>query len=996
MTQPLLLLFMSMVCLTQLASADLYRHYTFDTLIENGAAAPDDSTNKVHARLSGQELCEGVIGKALRFEAGNGGVVLGDLDLQAPATLSFWMKWDGAQSDGRVFSQLEGPTTQSGSLRLSGGSLSAWNVTGWPMAVNGMSDKGVWQHVAVVYQKDGTATGYLNGGKSGTFQSAFDFKGIKAGIAARFIGVHGRPFAGALDDFRIYSHALTEDEVKALYPPELLYPPTQVGRLKAAASKAGGWTLYPYHGPTAATAKWDEKAKALNLQKEGGAVVAGLSHTKKRTAADSVTMTVSKVDAPGKPWAQAGLMISSRAQPQLIDSTTKYEWLVRRESNDRGWDYRVRKDVGSGNYELYASAEVDPAAKVKLEIIRKGDNYEFRANGVLHYTTGKNPSDTYSVRTKDSMVYYGITFGGSSAMSAVVRDFGLSSAVGRVGHANIPPKIIAPPKPRTIDEDFETIVFAKPPQVTYPTALSASGNGDVYVSVDLNSVFDHKPNRGRIVKCRDTDGDGVADIFTDFVPDIDAPRGSCFVGDTLYVVHPPFLTAFRDTDDDGVADERELLIKDLGFVGKLFGSTGHTSNGVRMGIDGWLYLAIGDFGMVNATAKDGSTMYLQGGGVFRVRPDGTELELVTKNVRNIMDAAVSPRLDLFARDNNNDGGGWGVRFHHLPALSDMGYPRLYKNFPREHMQALAEHTVGSGTGAAFIDEPGIPVAFNNKVYTCDFSTRKVYLHVMEDAEATFVSEQQVFYDKRVAIDIDVDGSSRMYVCDWNNGNFSHGRPDVGRVTLIKPKNLKPTQFPDLPKSSDEDLLKYVTSQSAVLRTNAQHEILRRGPKKLFRDGLGKAAADESTELHGRIAALFTFKQLLGFEANATLLELAKSEAIREFALRALADRKGELNGVTTTPYVKGLNDPDPRIRGSGCSRSSRFPALETRPPLPISSPLVCRRQSITFRLFPMWRRKRWSRCTPSTPVSKPSRTQRSGPWPCGAYRRCTMTAQSMV
>ncbi len=133
------------------------------------------------------------------------------------------------------------------------------------MAVTGLSDKGVWQHVAVVYQKDGSATGYLNGGKSGTFESAFDFKGIKAGIAARFIDEHGSPFAGALDDFRIYSHALTNDEVKALYSPELLYPPTQVNRAKAAASKAGGWTLYPYHGPAAATAQWDEKAKALNL-----------------------------------------------------------------------------------------------------------------------------------------------------------------------------------------------------------------------------------------------------------------------------------------------------------------------------------------------------------------------------------------------------------------------------------------------------------------------------------------------------------------------------------------------------------------------------------------------------------------------------------------------------------------------------------------------------------------------------------------------------------
>ncbi|MFT5129793.1 MAG: hypothetical protein ACI8W8_003422, partial [Rhodothermales bacterium] len=706
----------------------------------------------------------------------------------------------------------------------------------------------------------------------------------------------------------------------------------------AHIATAEEWTHFPYHGPVVVSATWDKATQSLLLQKDGTDAVAGLVNSSPRRATDSVSLTIGKVTAPGKPWAQVGLMIASKAQPGLLDSRPKYEWLVRRETNGSGWDYRVRKDVGSGSYELYASSAVDPVATVNLEILRQGDNYEFRANGVLHYRTGKNPADTYSVQTKDSMLHYGITFGGSGPMTAEVKDFGHTT-----------PTIVVQParrkEPQTLTQealgtDFETIVYAKPPQVSSPCGLAASASGDVYVSVDLNSVFNFEPNRGRIVKCRDTDGDGAADVFTDFVPDIDAPRGSCFVGDTLYVVHPPFLTAFRDTDNDGVADERNLLIKNLGFYGKLFGSTGHTSNGVRMGIDGWLYLAIGDFGMVDAIAKDGSTMYLQGGGVLRVRPDGTELELVTANIRNIMDAAVSPRLDLFARDNNNDGGGWGVRFHHLPMLADMGYPRLYKNFPSEQMQPLADNRVGSGTGAAFIDEPGIPDALNNTVYTCDFSTRHVYVHLMEDAEATFTSKQQVFYEKnRVPIDIDIDGSSQIYVCDWNGGNFGYNGTNVGRVTLIRPQALQQAAFPDLLKASDKELLAHVSSQSAVLRTNAQHEILKRGPKTIFRDGLVKAAADEAAKLHGRIAALFTFKQLLGIQANATLLELAGSDAMREFALRALADRKGELAGVTTAPFLKGLRDSNPRVRLQSVIALSRLGDTSAAPHiLPLGVP----------------------------------------------------------
>ena len=190
------------------------RHYPFDKLTNDGLATPDILSSKAHALLSGQSLCEGVVGKALQFKAGTQGIDLGDLGLQAPATLSFWLKTDSAQTDARILSQLEGSATQAGALRLDGGSLQVWNTQAWTAVVNGLSDKGIWQHVAVVFREDGTVTGYLNGKKSQTASSAFDFNGIRSGISALFIGQYGTPFVGALDDVRIYNRALGEKEIK--------------------------------------------------------------------------------------------------------------------------------------------------------------------------------------------------------------------------------------------------------------------------------------------------------------------------------------------------------------------------------------------------------------------------------------------------------------------------------------------------------------------------------------------------------------------------------------------------------------------------------------------------------------------------------------------------------------------------------------------------------------------------------------------------------------
>src|SRR5690606_26757092 len=112
-----------------------------------------------------------------------------------------------------------------------------------------------------------------------------------------------------------------------------------------------------------------------------------------------------------------------------------------------------------------------------------------------------------------------------------------------------------------LPDGFEIQEFAKPPQVEYPTAISAAANGDVYVSSDKNGSLGHEPGYGKIVRARDTDGDGQADDFLDFVPDVDSPRGGHFTGGTLYLIHPPYLSSFRDTTGDGVADEKKTLVK---------------------------------------------------------------------------------------------------------------------------------------------------------------------------------------------------------------------------------------------------------------------------------------------------------------------------------------------------------------------------------------------------------------------------------------------------
>jgi len=477
---------------------------------------------------------------------------------------------------------------------------------------------------------------------------------------------------------------------------------------------------------------------------------------------------------------------------------------------------------------------------------------------------------------------------------------------------------------------FKVTLFAAPPEISYSVCLAAAPSGEVFIGIDENGSLGTKTNRGRIVRCIDTDGDGRADRFNIFAT-VDSPRGLFYDHGTLWVLHPPFLDAYHDDDGDGVADRSERLVEGLGFTLKTRGAD-HTINGIRMGIDGWLYIAAGDYGFVDAVGKDGTHVKLLGGGVARVRPDGTELEIFADGLRNIYDVAVSPELDLFTRDNTNDGGGWDVRLSHIFASAHYGYPTLFKNFSNEIVQPLADYGGGSPTGSLFLSEPGFPEGFGDTLYTCDWGRSIVYRHPLNRNGAGFSAQQVAFVEIARPTDMDVDAQSRIYISSWKDGGFDFSKPDVGFVARVTPPNANAAKpaAPDFAKSSDVDLIKYLASPSHVWRLHSQREILRRGDKP----GVGEALyelAKSNESLPARVAAIFTLRQLLGSASTVNLLRLSVDDSIKEFCLRALADRKSQVANVPNTAFADALSHPNPRLRlqaAIGLGRLGRLEAAE--------------------------------------------------------------------
>lgn len=461
---------------------------------------------------------------------------------------------------------------------------------------------------------------------------------------------------------------------------------------------------------------------------------------------------------------------------------------------------------------------------------------------------------------------------------------------------------------------FEAKLFAAPPKVNYPVAIAAEPDGAIYVAVDEQGSLGRTPGGGKILRCVDKDGDGKLDAVTVFAK-VEHPRGVCYRAGSLWVMHPPTLSVFHDDNGDGVSDRQEVLVTGLTTEQITDRGGDHTTNCVRMGIDGWLYIGVGDYGIKEARGKDGKTIVHRGGGVVRVRPDGTELEFYCTGLRNPFDLAIDPFLNVFARDNTNDGGGWDTRVSLLRQSALYGYTQLYANFTDEIMPTLGTFGGGGGTGGLFVQDPRWPSPYGNTLLTGDWGRSEVYRHELKPNGPTFDLKQEVFLKIPRATGMDIDGSGRLYVASWYGGEAAvFVGPNVGFIARITPKESIAKPFPDLKKADIAQLVRYLSAPQTVTRMHAQGELLRRGKNAEATKAIMTLAMDEAAPLEGRAAAVFTLKQLDGKDSHRALLELTQNGTIREFALRALTDRQKELDSLDAKPFLAALSDESPRVR----------------------------------------------------------------------------------
>jgi putative heme-binding domain-containing protein len=491
-----------------------------------------------------------------------------------------------------------------------------------------------------------------------------------------------------------------------------------------------------------------------------------------------------------------------------------------------------------------------------------------------------------------------------------------------------------------VPDGFQIELVAQAPEIEAPTALAVAPNGDVYFAedpMDMRGPSNKNADKiwllkGGDIKKRVLIADKMWSVM-----------GMEVVRDKLYVVHYPYISVFT-LDAEGKATKREDLFTDVGPKSAPPGGfNDHVPSGIRMGMDGWLYVSIGDKGIPKMTRRPndpitdgievaegrvrktpgGKFISLEGGGVIRFRPDGTRLEVFASGTRNHLDVPLDEQDRIFVRDNTDDGDGWNTRFMYIIKDGFYGYPWAFTRHPKEVVPMI--HDFGPGApcqGWVYCDD-GLPEKYRGRVFHCEWGRGKIFAVKVERDGAGFRYVDEIaFVDptgtkvkdfRPYSIRPTADGRG-FYITDWNFSGWL--QPKVAgriyKVTYVK-DDAKPA-----PRGKDSDsvdqLLKTLDHPAHSERTRAQRELIARGKDvaaavqtALEKKTLGIAGRRHAVWVLGEIGAANWMQPVLAATHDA-------DAGVRGQAVRALGSlpwlskkQPGDGDADTITNFVK-IND----------------------------------------------------------------------------------------
>ena len=467
-----------------------------------------------------------------------------------------------------------------------------------------------------------------------------------------------------------------------------------------------------------------------------------------------------------------------------------------------------------------------------------------------------------------------------------------------------------------VPEGFEIRLVAAVPAVQFPCQVATAPDGSLFIAEDpMDMVGPANKPIDRILLFKE----GKEPVV--FAEKLNAVFGMVWHDGSLYVMNMPNLTVLRDTDGDGKADQRKELFTDLGVpAGQPNMFNDHIVSGLQIGIDGYLYISVGDKGVPKATGPDGRTAQVFGGGILRCRLDGNGLEVYSSGTRNHLEPNLDDKDNLFTYDNTDDGLGWWTRVTHHIDGGYYGYPWDYHDRTDRMLNKMAEYGGGSPCGGFVYKEDVWPAKYRGRGFWAEWAKRVVRgISFASEGSSFKVAEEENFVEPDTVSDfrpldlaLSYDGRT-MYIADWSFGGWNNKTEKLGRVYAV---TYRP-QVKTRPRGNDSDPVETQITQldhpSFNERFRAQTALSKKGKDVL--KSVAQALADSKTGPVAKRHLIWVVDAIAGgtSEGTSALVATLESSAadVRAQAARALGQRavKGAVD-----PLISALADTDPTVR----------------------------------------------------------------------------------
>ena len=543
---------------------------------------------------------------------------------------------------------------------------------------------------------------------------------------------------------------------------------------------------------------------------------------------------------------------------------------------------------------------------------------------------------------------------GAGEINAHYRASGLTSPIAMMALPTIDPPLSPSEslKKLHVRSGYRAELVASEPLIKDPVAIDWSADGRMWVveMADYPLGLDGKGQvGGRVRVLEDTDSDGRYDRQTLFADGLSFPTGILAWRDGVIVTAAPEILYLRDTNRDGRADSSEVLVGGL--------STGNQQlrvNGLRWGLDGWVYCAAGahyrGYG-ANARLRTRAGEVEVGSRDFRFRPDTGELEPVSGPSQ-------------FGR-NRDDWGHWFGTQNSRPLWHYVLTDRYLRRNPfvaapdpthqvvvplnpkvwpasspekRFHSFDNAGHFTSACAGTIYRDDllfPFVPGEMNT--FTCEPFHNLVQRNVITGEGVSYAAhrapgkEQSDFFASEdrwcrpVMTRTGPDGA--LWVVDMYRYMIEHpewlpanGRAELlpgyrlgddrGRIYRVLPENQPPRKFVRLDQMNTRELVAALDSPNAWQRDRAQMLLTWRADP-LATSPLEQLAVG-SPRAVTRVQALCALDTLDVLQPSVIVRALGDvNPGVRENALR-LAETRGTAEVVAAT--IKLLEDPDAKVR----------------------------------------------------------------------------------